>query len=139
MRAVLPLAKLPALGPDRELRRFLLFLAVGAINTLVGYALFALFSLLGAHPTAAVVGATVLGALFNFKSIGTIVFGNAAGRRLPRFVAIYAVQCGMNIAGLHALGAAGLAPLPAEAILLPPLAVATYLAMRRFVFGHSGT
>jgi putative flippase GtrA len=117
-----------------ELRRFLRFLAVGGLNALVGYAIFAALILLGLPSPAAVVLGTVLGVLFNFLSTGTLVFRDRTAGRLPRFLAVYAAQMGLNIAALKALERAGLHPLLAGALLLPPLAVFTYLAMRRFVY-----
>lgn len=115
-------------------KRFLTFLAVGGLNTLVGYGLFAGFILLGAGSFPALAGATILGVLFNFKSIGRLVFQSGEARLLPRFVAVYAAQFVLNLGGLSALERAGLAPLLAQLVLLPVLAVGSFLAMRRFVF-----
>ncbi len=119
---------------DPELRRFVTFLFVGGLNTLVGYGLFAALILLGLPTTAAVIVGTVLGLLFNFVSTGGVVFKNRAGRLLPRFVAVYVVQMGISIAALTGLEAAGLRPLVAGALVLPPLAIFTYFALRQFVF-----
>jgi putative flippase GtrA len=117
-----------------ELRRFLTFLVVGSVNTLVGYGFFAGLILLGLPTAAAAIVGTILAVLFNFLSTGTVVFRNRTGRALPRFIAVYAVQMGLNVAALHALESVGVQPLMAGALLLPPLAVFTYWAMRRFVF-----
>lgn len=119
---------------DPELRRFLTFLVVGGLNTLIGYGLFAILILLGLPTAAAAVVGTILGVLFNFLTTGGVVFGNKAGRLLPRFIAVYAVQMSLNVAALKALEAAGVHPLIAGALLLPPLAIFTYFAMRRYVF-----
>ena len=119
---------------NAEARRFVLFLAVGGLNTLVGYAIFAALIWAGAGPAGAAVGATVLGALFNFRSIGRLVFRNGNNKLLPRFLLVYAVQCAANIGLLRATAAMGVPTLLAEAAILPVLAVLTYLAMRRFVF-----
>ncbi|QAY77041.1 GtrA family protein [Sphingosinicella sp. BN140058] len=119
---------------DPEARRFLLFLLVGGLNTLVGYGIFAALILIGLPTPAAVIAGTVLGILFNFVSTGSVVFRNRTGRLLPRFVAVYVVQMGMNIAAISALERAGLPPLTAGALMVPPLAIFTYFAMRRFVF-----
>ena len=94
-----------------------------------------MLNLAGLSPAAAVIAATILGALFNFQSIGRLVFGQSGRRLLPRFLAVYSGQCALNILALRALATAGLPPLVAEALVLPPLAVLTYLAMRRFVYG----
>jgi putative flippase GtrA len=129
--------RLPELGRlvrDRELRRFALFLAVGLLNTGVGYILFVLLHALGAGPALAVIGATILGLLFNFVSTGRIVFASAGLHLLPRFIGVYAVQCAANIVLLHLLVRFGVPLLVAEALILAALAVATFFAMRRFVF-----
>jgi putative flippase GtrA len=117
-----------------EARRFLTFLVVGGINTLVGYSIYAALILLGVPTAAAAIIGTILSVLFNFVSTGGVVFKNQAARLLPRFVAVYIVQMGLNVAALHVLVRAGLHPLVAGAVVLPPLAVYTYFALRRFVF-----
>ncbi len=116
-------------------RTFLRFLLVGVVNTGVGYGLFALMLLATGRPLLAVAAATALGALFNFLSIGMVVFRNADPMLLPRFLSVYAGQCAVNSGALMALGAAGLNPYLAQFLLLPPLAIGTYLAMRHLVFG----
>ena len=123
-----------ALLRDPEFRRFFRFLVVGGLNTLVGYAIFAALILLGLPTAAAAIVGTVLGLLFNFVSTGGVVFQNRAGRLLPKFVAVYVVQMGINVAALHALETVGLHPLVAGAVVLLPLAIFTYFALRRFVF-----
>jgi putative flippase GtrA len=125
-------------GTAGELSRFVRFLLVGGLNTVVGYSLFAGFILLGANSLAALTGATVLGILFNFASTGRLVFGGGNARLLPPFLAVYGAQFLLNWAALNMLERAGLSPLLAQLLLLPPLAVATFLMMRRFVFrAHS--
>lgn len=119
---------------DPEFWRFVRFLAVGGLNTAVGYLIFTALILLGLPTTAAIVTGTVLGVLFNYFSTGGLVFRDRAGGRLPRFVAVYLVQMGINIAAMSALEHAGLHPLVAGAMVLPWLAVFTFLAMRWFVF-----
>lgn len=112
----------------------MLFLAVGGLNLLVGYGCFAGLLLIGAGATRALVGATILGVLFNFKSTGSIVFGRSDRARLPQFVAIYLLQFFVNLGAMHALASGGVAPLAAEAVLLPVLAVASFLLIGRYVF-----
>lgn len=114
--------------------RFLRFLAVGVLNTGVGYALFSAMILCGSGPAAAAAGSTALGAMFNFQSIGGLVFRQRELRLLPRFLGVYVGQCGANILMLGALGGIGIGPLLAQFLLLPFLATGTYLAMQSFVF-----
>ncbi|MCW0199754.1 GtrA family protein [Sphingopyxis sp.] len=114
--------------------RFLRFLAVGVVNTLVGYLLFAALIALGAPPLSGVMASTALGALFNFGSIGHLVFRNTDVALLPRFLGVYAGQCAVNSGLLMMLGVLGLGSLLAQLLLIPWLAVGTYLAMRHFVY-----
>lgn len=118
-----------------EARRLTAFLLVGGLNTLVGYALFAGFVLLGFGMTQSLISSTALGVLFNFQSIGRLVFRSGNPKLLPRFAFVYVLQFAINLTLLHALRYAGLAPLLAQLILLPGLALASYFAMRHFVFG----
>lgn len=118
-------------------KRFFVFLLVGALNTSVGYGLFAAFILLGAGATLALAAATCLGVLFNFKSIGHIVFKSGDARLLPRFLAVYAVQFGVNLGSLRILQTAGVQPLLAQLLILPPLSIGSFLLMQRLVFRAS--
>lgn len=117
---------------------FIRFLGVGVFNTLIGYALFAAILSMGASTTGAIVAATAIGALFNFFSIGIVVFRQAERSLLPRFLAVYVVQCAVNRGLLAALAEAGIGALIGQLLLLPLLATGTYLAMRRFVFRTAG-
>ena len=118
-----------------DIWRVLCFLAVGLLNTGFGYACYAGFVLAGAPLSMAVAGGTALGFLFNFYSYGGLVFGSTAMRLLPRFLLFYLALGSLNFVLLRLLGAAGLGPLLAQALLLPVLAVCGYLALRGFVYG----
>jgi len=122
--------RLPALD-----RRFIGFLLAGGINTLFGYGVYSALVLLGSIPHVAVVISTVAGVLFNFLTTSA-VFRSRDVRRLPRFLAVYAVMMGLNILLLDLAMRAGLGPLLAQAAILPLFAL-TFLAMRRFVFAAS--
>lgn len=116
-----------------DLRRFALFLAAGGINTLFGYAAFALLIWLGTGNTMAVVLGTSAGILFNFNTFGR-VFAARGLSRLPHFIGIYAVFMAANAGLLHLLTQAGLGPFLGEALVVAALAPCSFLAMRSFVF-----
>lgn len=115
-------------------RRLVLFLLVGGLNTVVGYALFMAFLWFGLGSVAALAFATIIGVLFNFQSIGRIVFAGGGSDRLFPFVAVYAVQFALNALALRALESLGVSPLLAQAAMVPFVAIGGFLAMRRFVF-----
>jgi putative flippase GtrA len=117
-----------------DLIRFARYLIVGGINTGFGYASYAALILLGLPIWAAVAGSTLLSIVFNFFSYGSLVFQDTAHRRLPKFLAVYAVLGLLNYLALKGLTQAGLGPLLAQAVLVPLLAIAGYCGMRFFVF-----
>lgn len=117
-----------------ERARLLRFLATGVLNTSFGYAAYAGLVATGMPLWLAVACATTLAMLFNFASYGRLVFGDARLKLLPRFLLFYAVMGGANFALLRALGALGIGPLLAQALLLPVLAAMGYFGMRRFVY-----
>lgn len=131
---------LPALRPwlrlarSREFWRLVRFLATGGINFAFSYSVFLVIHFVGGSPDIAVVGSWVLGVLFNFLSTGRLVFGTGKLHLLPRFVAVYLVQLAANIMALRMLVGAGLSPPAAQVLVVVVLAVATFFALRRFVF-----
>jgi len=77
--------------------QILSFLLVGCLNTLFGYSLFAIFILAGCHYTIAVLLSTCLGVLFNFKTLGSLVFKNSNKQLLLNFIMVYAILYAINI------------------------------------------
>lgn len=63
----------------------LLFIFVGALNTLFGYTIFTFFIMMGLHYALAALLANILGVLFNFKTTGKIVFKNSNNVLLVKF------------------------------------------------------
>ena len=131
---------IPALRPwlhmarSREFWRFVRFLATGGLNFVFYYTLFTALHLLGVQPVGAVVLATVVAVLFNFATTGRLVFGSGRLHLLPRFVGVYCVQLAANVVLLRLLLRAGVPVLAAEALVVFALAIATFFALRRFVF-----
>lgn len=115
---------------------FAKFLAVGVLNTLFGYTCFALFLYLGFHYSTALLGATVLGVCFNFKSVGSLVFNSRDNRRIVRFVVVYSVAYGVNLLLLKLLSLTGWPVYVGGALSMPPVALLSFFLMRQFVF-HS--
>ncbi|MCX5786126.1 MAG: GtrA family protein [Elusimicrobia bacterium] len=117
--------------------RFIRFLIVGGLNTLVGYALFALLIFAGLHYSLAVFLSTLLGILFNFKTTGSLVFKHSNNRLIFKFVSGYAVVYFLNVGLLKELSVLGFNMYAAGAMLLPPMALVSYFLNSRLVFrGH---
>jgi putative flippase GtrA len=115
-------------------RSFIRFLFVGALNTAFGYGVYAAGILLGLRPAVALLVAFLLGVVFNFRTTGAIVFRSHDLRRILRFVLVYVPVYFVNLGFLELLRRAGLGPLVAQAICIPPVVVATYIAMKTLVF-----
>lgn len=73
------------------------FGVVGVMNTLVGYGIFA--ALIHVHVAfyLACWLATMCGVLFNFKSIGALVFRNTDNSLIWRFIAVYSCLFIINV------------------------------------------
>lgn len=117
--------------------QLLRFLVVGGLNTVVGYALFAAFSWAGLPYPLAIGLATIAGVAFNFQSTGRLVFGGAPMSLLWRFVAAYVLVYLINVGAVAVLLRAGLNVYVANALVILPLALISYVLQRRFVFGTS--
>lgn len=118
----------------RPSARFVRFLAVGVLNTAFGYGVFVACLWLGMHYALAGAISTVLGVLFNFKSTGNLVFRSKGNRRLPRFVAVYAIIYLVNVLALGVMLQFGIPEWLGGLILLLPSAILSYVLNRHFVF-----
>jgi putative flippase GtrA len=115
--------------------RFIKFLLVGCLNTLFGYGMFAFFIWLGCGDITAPLFSTILGILFNFKTIGVLVFGSKANKLIFRFFSVYALVYVLNVAGLKTFAYFGLTNRYISGfILLLPLALLAFCLHRKFVF-----
>ena len=115
-------------------RNFFIYMLVGGINTFVGYSLFALFMFSGLHYSLATLAATILGVLFNFKSIGKLVFKSHDNRLIFRFVAVYIVTYTINVLSLKAFKNMQLNLYIAGLAMTIPMALVSYVLHNRFVF-----
>ncbi len=114
--------------------KFVKFLFVGVINTLFGYTIFTLLIFFKLDYHFALLTATICGVLFNFKTIGSLVFETKNNRLIVRFFAVYLSTYLLNIGSLQITNSLGINVLVAQAILLLPLAIISYFLNRKFVF-----
>ena len=116
--------------------RFVRFLLIGMLNTCVGYAMYAALVLLGLDPVIALSISFCFGVGFNFLSTGRVVFSSTDVWRFPRFVAAYSLVYVANLLLLKMLLSLGLHALAAQALLLPVIAVGTFVILKLFVFNR---
>lgn len=131
------LAPLRAAARLLRAHRFLRFLIVGTLNTALGYGLFLAALAIMPTPFTALVAATILAVLFNFRTTGDLVFGVRDPRLLARFFGVYAIVFANNSFGLAALQQVGFRPWLRGLMLLPGGVVVSYLLNRRFVFRNA--
>ncbi|MEH2066868.1 MAG: GtrA family protein [Nostoc sp.] len=115
-------------------KRFIRFLIVGVINTLFGYSLFSLLILLSFRYEVAALISTMCGVLFNFKTIGIIVFKNNNNFLIFKFIGVYIIIYFLQILFLKQLLAYKINLFVAGALILFPLALISYTLNKIFVF-----
>lgn len=115
-------------------RQFIVFLLVGALNTLFGFSVYSLFIFLGAHYALASLLSALICPFFNFMTTGRLVFGNRDVRLIGRFIVLSAVIYVCNVSIIRALtfftDSLYLAGFGAAAIM----AVVTFICQKVFVF-----
>ena len=114
--------------------KFLRFVAVGVLNTGVGYGIYLIGLLVGLSPAVALGLAYALGATFNYFSTGRMVFRSRGVSLLPRFLLAYAAVYVFNLVLLKSALGLGAAPWMAQAIVMPVAVVVSYLVLNYGVF-----
>jgi putative flippase GtrA len=90
-----------SLGKIRLIARFL---AVGFLNTVVGYGIYSLLVLLDIPYLFALLMATIMGVIFNYFSIGRLVFKSRGGLFVfAKFITAYSVVYSINATALDVL------------------------------------
>ncbi len=115
-------------------RKFIRFILVGALNTVFGYSLFALFIYCGLHYSLAVLLSTVIGVIFNFKTIALLVFKNKNNSLIFRFIAVYVFTYFLNVALLWVFKQFYFNMYLAGLLLLLPIALISFLLHNSLVF-----
>ena len=116
-------------------RTFIRFVLIGLLNTAFGVGLYCLFVYLGMPYRSAVLLSTVLGVLFNFKTIGTFVFKNTNNRLIFRFILAYVIIYFINIGLIRLLlELTDINEYIAGIIATPIVAIASFVLQKHFVF-----
>lgn len=110
------------------------FIGVGIINTLFGYSLYTLFIYIGFDYKYAVFFSTLLGILFNFKTIGHFVFESHDNSLILKFFSVYAVIYIINISLIKGFSLFGMDYYLAGFLALFPCAILSFILNKKFVF-----
>ena len=114
--------------------QFIRFLAVGGLNTLFGYVVYLAGLGVRLSPEMALLMATCVGSLFNYLTTGRLVFRHQTLDQLIPFVGTYALIYLINLGAIRLVLSAGLSPALAQAVLIPPMAVLSFVLFRSIVF-----
>jgi len=115
-------------------KKFIKFIFVGLLNAAFGYSAFAFFIWCQLHYAVASLLATVLGVLFNFKTVGILVFRSRNNSLLLKFSSVYIVTYCLNVLCLSMFSYYHANMYLAGILLLGPMAVTAFLLNRHFVF-----
>lgn len=112
------------------------FLVVGLMNTVVGYAIYAILVLCGISYSAALLIATIAGVTFNYLSTGRLVFKSRGGMVVfGKFLTTYGLVYFVNAVGLELLiKHLQLNPYLGQALCVPPSVVLSWLLMNYWVY-----
>ena len=113
---------------------FVNFLLVGCFNTTFGFSVFSLFVWIGIPYPWAIAMSSIVGVLFNFQTLGRLVFKDSDWRRIGRFTAVYLVLYAINVSCVALLKHFDMNVYLANAIVVGPLAVIGYVLQKKFVF-----
>ena len=117
--------------------RFIRFVFVGVLNTAFGFGVYCLMIWIGVPYWWSTLISNVLGVLFNFKTIGILVFENSSNRLFFRFVSCYVLAYGLNVGIIYLLThSAGLNDYWSGLIATPFVALFSFFYQKLFVFNH---
>jgi len=124
-----------------SIKPLLRFIAVGVLNTFVGYAIYGLFIYLNIPYLIALLMATVVGVIFNYFSIGRLVFKSQGGWFVfAKFMIAYAVVYGVNATALELLiKTFDFNPYVGQALCVPLSVIISWLLMNYWVYKKNKT
>lgn len=112
------------------------FFLIGIINTFFGYSIFSILIYLHLHYSMAVFIATMLGVLFNFKTLGNYVFKNSNNKLIGKFILVYIIIYLTNIAIIKLCLLLSMNIYLAGGFSVIIAAIASYLLNKKYVFCH---
>ncbi|NBK97661.1 MAG: GtrA family protein [Erysipelotrichia bacterium] len=115
-------------------KQIIMFIFTGIINTIFGYAMYALFIYLGCQYIFASGLATVLGILFNFKTISKFVFKANENRLIFKFFGVYSLVFITNIILIKVFKDFGFNEYLAGLVATFPCAIMSFILNKFYVF-----
>jgi len=115
-------------------RQVVAFLFVGGVNTVFGYAVYAGFVYLGVSYPLAILFSTILGVLFNFKSIGYYVFNVNRNSSMPKFILVYSFIYSLNVLIVGVLNRYGFDLYLSGIAAIIPASIFSFILNKYYVF-----
>lgn len=119
-------------------RQIAAFVLTGLLNTVVGYGLYAFFIYVGLNYVQSLTVATAIGILFNFKSLGTLVFKSNDNRLLGKFLVVYVILFLINLLVISVLVKWGMGDYLAGMVSIVFVSVLSFLVNKFYVFAKKG-
>lgn len=110
------------------------FMLVGIINTIFGYSIYALLIFLGLNYILSVFFSTVLGVLFNFKTISKYVFESNNNKLIFKFMFVYFIVFIVNIFLIKVFKIFDINDYFAGFFAIIPVAILSFLLNKFFVY-----
>ncbi len=107
---------------------------MGLFNTAVGYTIYAGMTLNGLSASNALVFTYLISVPLNFITTGRLVFGSSRLHPLIRFIVFYFGVFIINWVALRVVMNIGLGQLMAQAVIVPFIAVLSFLIFKYAVF-----
>ncbi|MDR0732842.1 MAG: GtrA family protein [Dysgonamonadaceae bacterium] len=117
--------------------RMVKYVMVGIMNTVFGYAVYALLIWIGLHYTFATLGGTVLGILFNFKTYGILVFKNKSNTLFFKYIMVYGFLYLCCNLWIFLFKKTGIHPYISGACWLIPNTLMGFVLNNRFVYKNN--
>lgn len=115
-------------------KKLVRFFLVSGVNTFFGYGFFALFLYAGIAYPFALLLSTIMGIVFNFKTIGYLVFKNSRNILIFKFFGVYGITYLCNLAGLAFFDSMQISNYIGGAILIIPIGLFSFFLNKTFVF-----
>jgi putative flippase GtrA len=116
--------------------RVIRFSSVGLLNTAVGYSIYAILVLWNVPYLGSLFMATIAGVIFNYFSIGRLVFKSKGGMfTFCKFIAAYGIGYLVNAVLLHiAIKNLLISPYVAQILCVPPTVMSSWILMNYWVY-----
>lgn len=110
------------------------FILIGIINTIFGYSLYALFIFIGFNYILSVLFSTILGVLFNFKTISKYVFETNDKKLIFKFSSVYLIVFIINVLLIKIFKSLSIDEYFAGLLAVIPIACLSFILNKFFVY-----